>query len=515
MRVERWAIVALLVGACSSGATTTAPASSGPTVSEPVASTGAAPPTATITTSTSGPLPLLAAWTCPTDLRGRGLRATECHRLEVPADWSDPDGATISLPIAVLPASSGRPEPDPIVIPAGGPGYDGLGSASYWRDSPLAMDRDIVLYDQRGTGRADPTLECPESDAALVSVLQRDAPFEEERQAVVDALRACRARLEGEGVDLDDYDTEASVRDLDAIRQALGYESWNLLGISYGARLSLAAMRSTPAHLRSVILDSVYDVAAGGFGASTRNAERAFQQLADGCAADPGCARAHGDVGATITAVRDRYNAIPITVDVDLDDGKGPQTFVITGDDAMGGLFNALYDADLIPLLPSILDGLAAGDTGVVPELLRRGVRFSSGQADAMQMSVDCADNAGLEGEPAGGVLPEPGRTRLLVTNALCSEWPVEPTSPTFNQAVSSSLPTLVLAGLYDPVTPPAGSEAVAGRLTNATFGLWPNQGHAVTGEPCATTIELAFLAAPTAPVDLGCLASIRGPAFA
>jgi hypothetical protein len=55
----------------------------------------------------------------------------------------------------------------------------------------------------------------------------------------------------------------------------------------------------------------------------------------------------------------------------------------------------------------------------------------------------------------------------------------------------------------------------VAGHLTNATFGLWPNRGHGVTGEPCATGIELAFLADPTAPVDLLCLAAVPGPSFA
>ena len=117
--------------------------------------------------------------------------------------------------------------------------------------------------------------------------LQQDQPFEAERAAIVAGLTACRARLDGQGIDLDDYDTEASVKDLEAIRRALGYESWNLLGISYGARLGLAAMRSTPEHLRAVILDSVYDVTGGGLAAQAASVERAFQQLADGCAADP------------------------------------------------------------------------------------------------------------------------------------------------------------------------------------------------------------------------------------
>jgi pimeloyl-ACP methyl ester carboxylesterase len=433
----------------------------------------------------------------------------------VPADWSDPSSSRISLPIAVLPATGPAPRDDPIVVPAGGPGGEAVRDAAYWRESALGRDRDIVLYDQRGTGRAEPNLECPERDEAFVANLQRDEPFDIERGAIVAALAACRQRLEAAGVDLDDYDSEASVRDLDAIREALGYDTWNLLGISYGARLTLAAMRSAPEHVRSVILDSVYDVTAGGMGRTAIDAERAFQQLADGCAANPACAAAHPDVAATIAAVNERYNAAPLVVDVDLDDGAGVRRFVITGDDAIGGLFNALYDADVIPLLPSILDGLANGETGVVPELIRRGVGFATSFADAMQIAVNCADNAGLDQSVDEQAVADPGRTALLVTDIVCSEWPVEPTSDTFNEAVVSDIPALVLAGLYDPVTPPAGTEAVAGHLTNATFGLWPNQGHGATGEPCATTVELAFLADPTAPVDLSCLAGVPRPAFA
>ena len=166
-------------------------------------------------------------------------------------------------------------------------------------------------------------------------------------------------------------------------------------------------------------------------------------------------------------------------------------------------------------MLPSILEALAAGDTAIVPELIRRGVGFATQFSDGMQASVNCADNAGLDQSLDEQAVADPGRTALLVTDIICSEWPVEPTSDTFNEPVASDIPALVLAGLYDPVTPPAGTEAVASHLTNATFGLWPNQGHGVTGEPCATAVELAFLADPAAPVDLACLAKVPGPAFA
>jgi len=505
---------ALLLVACSGSGegATTGTATAGTSGAPPgsVAATSTMASSDSTSTTAPGRAAALARWGCPA---GTPTGAA-CYRIEVPADWSEPDGATVSLPIAVLPAAAATRQPDAIVAPAGGPGFDGVSAADGYSTSPLRAARDIVLYDQRGTGRAEPSLECPERDAAWKANLQRDAPFAVERAAIVDGLAACRRRLEAAGIDLGDYDTEASVRDLDAIRAALGYDRWNLLGISYGARLSLAAMRSTPEHLRSVILDSVYDVTGGGLAAEAASAERAFAALADGCAADPTCHAAHPDVAATMNAVRDRYNATPIQVDVDLEDAAGPQHWVITGDDAMAGLFNALYDASLIPVLPSILDALAAGDTSIVPALIRRGVAFATGAADGMQMSVDCADNAGLGEAADAAAIADPGRTRLIVTSALCSEWPVPATSPTFNQPVVSPVPALVLAGAYDPITPPAGTRAVAERLPHATFGLWPNRGHGVTGDPCALQVEAAFLADPDAPVDLGCVAQVPGPAF-
>ena len=366
----------------------------------------------------------------------------------------------------------------------------------------------------RGTGRAEPSLDCPEFQSAWLANLQRADSFDVERTAIVDAYTACRVRLEAAGVDFDDYDTEANVRDLDAIRAALGYEQWNIWGFSYGARLTLAAMRSTPDSIRSVILDSVYDVTRGILAASRDGGERALAELAVGCSEQPGCAAKHPDLAAEIAAVDRRYNDDPATVEVDLGDGNGPRTFLVTGDDIMSGLLLALYDATIIPLLPDLIGGLADGDTSILGEFVRRGVAMQAMFAAGMRLSVNCADNAGLDPRIDEDAIDDPGRLALLLTEPLCSEWPVEPTSPDFNVPIESDIPALVMAGRYDPVTPPTGTEAVADRLSNATFGLWPDRGHGVSGEPCSNDISTAFLEDPTASVDLECLAAIDGPAF-
>ncbi len=535
------AIVALVVAAaCSSendeSASTTradgAAPSSAPVTIAVTTTEGTTPPsteTTASTTNSSAPrptaggqdpseptfVPVLADRVCPS-----GPASVSCSWIDVPADWDEPDGATIRLPIAVIPAQSsdGRPDverqPDPIVIPAGGPGFSGSERFG-WAFAVHNDARDIVLYDQRGTGRAEPSLDCPEMDAAWVANLQRAEPFDVEVQAIIDAATECRARLEADGIDMNDYDSEASALDLDAIRRALGYDEWNILGISYGARLALAAMRSTPDGIRSVILDSVSDV-TGSLGAASTiaSAERAYGALASACAADPACAATFGDVEAQIYRLADAWDADPLEIDVDLNDGLGPQRFVITGGDLLAGVFDALYDEGLVPLLPAILAGLEGGDTTAVVELVRAGIGQGTGAAEAMQESVNCADAGGTD--PADrAVRDNPGQQRLLAASLLCDEWPVEP-SRGFTEPVTSDIPALVLAGFFDPITPPAESEGAANALRNATYLLFPTAAHGVTtpDQPCAESIQLAFLSDPTAPVDASCIDAIPPISF-
>ena len=471
----------------STGSGTSAVADSAPTTS-PVVTT-AAP-----TTTPTAFQPLLQTTACadPPDAN------TSCSVLTVAADRQANDGRTVELPVIVLRATN-QPSRSAVVIPGGGPGFAATTDAGYWATHALRTDHDIVLYDQRGTGGSTPSLECTERDDEVIKALQSAEPPPNDGGAIAEAALVCKARLEASGIVMADYDTAASADDLDELRVALGYDRWTILGISYGSRLALESMRAHPAGLRSVILDSVYDVTSGGLAAQIASGERAIGVLT---AANPGL-----DVALDTTLTR--WNTTPWEGDVDLGTGTGAQHFVITGDDMFGGLFAALYDRSLIPLLPGVIQGLAGGDGSVVPELLRRSVGTLTGAADAMQLSVDCADNSGLHTDAADDALrAEAGRMSLVAALAgpSCLDWDVPATSAAFNEPVVSDIPALVLAGEYDPITPPDGTKAVAGRLSRSTFVFFHGFGHGVTGDdPCATTIETAFLADPTASLDTSC----------
>ena len=523
-------MVLVCVAACSSGdderssVTTTEPATTAAGTTEPATTERASTAVQTTEPATTEPattespttrpapgLATLAERTCPPDAPPNA----RCSTLTVLANHADPGGATIELPVIVLSATGPSPAPDPIVIPAGGPGYPGAEDFG-WAGSAWNERRDIVLYDQRGTGGAVPSLECPAVDAAFVDALRVDAPYVQERDAMTVARDACLAELAAAGVDLADYNTESSAADLAALRTALGYDQWNIMGISYGGRLALAAMRSQPEGIRAVILDSVYDVTYGGLADTVEGIEQAFTRFFDGCAVDEACVAKYGDVAATTEQVRQTYNAAPATATADLGAGAGPEGFVITGDDMMAGLFNALYDDALIPLLPGIITGLAAGDTSVLPALIERGVGFATSYADGMAAAVNCADNAGLGSEDAdAATFEEPGRLGLVVAqNGPCGE-DVVATPGAFNEPVTSDIPALVLAGSYDPITPPAGTRAVADRL-GARFFLVEPGGHGVNSfDDCLIAIGTAFLDDPTAgPGGESCVAATAPVTF-
>jgi pimeloyl-ACP methyl ester carboxylesterase len=441
-----------------------------------------------------------------------------CSFLEVPEDRADPDGPTVKLAVAVLESTSPAPAPEPIVYLHGGPGGDAAGGIEGWAEDPLLQHNDIVLYDQRGSGLSDPNLECHEVNDSILANFQSIEPFDATLEARREAVRACRDRLVGMGIDLNAYDSEASAADLESLRLALGVEQWNLLGVSYGTRLALTYMRSFPERTRSVLLDSVYPTDVGKVQHFVDGADRALQQLTDGCIADPPCAAAYPDFATAIDRAYAQLNERPFAGDADLGASNGGVIpLEIDGDDAIAGLFTAMYDDELIVLLPSIIEAVAAGDYTIIPAIAQQGIPFATRFADGAALSIDCADN-GIVDDTLDALLADPGRHATLIVenaNTYCDIWDVEPTSATYNEPVVVDVPALVMAGLYDPVTPPADSEATAARLPNATYVEVDGIGHGVLfSDPCGALLYEAFLADPAAPLDTTCADTHPGPAF-
>lgn len=161
----------------------------------------------------------------------------ECGYLTVPEDHSRPDGDTIRLHVAVVRSHSPYPELDPIVYLAGGPGEKALATIPlvfFDQFSPFIENREIIIFDQRGVGFSQPALDCPEATGLFYELLDKDLSVAEEDSLVVEAASSCHQRLLDEGVNLEAFTTVQSAADVAVLREALGYDEWNLYGVSYG-----------------------------------------------------------------------------------------------------------------------------------------------------------------------------------------------------------------------------------------------------------------------------------------
>lgn len=443
----------------------------------------------------------------------------ECSWLVVPADRSDPDGGDLRLAVSVLPSTAAEPAPDPMVFVSGGPGGDG-GEPNFWAAQPFVETRDVVLWDQRGTGASEPDMDCPGAEDVFIGFFTAERTFEEDRELLLEAFENCRDRLMDEGIDLEAFSTPISAADLADLRVALGYDEWNLYGLSYGTRLSLETMRSYPEGIRSVVLDSAYPMDNGHLDDFVDGAQHGIDQLVAGCAADPACAAEHADLGADIDAVVEQYDADPHRSTIEIP-GEGTVDIVLTGQDILAGLYEAVYGHELIPLIPGVVTSLLAGDSGVLDTVAAQSIPAQGEGAEAMAHLTACADSAPVrdaDPDADAAVLDDPGQWAawlLFVFEASCEVWPSTSVDASFFEPVTVDIPVLILAGTYDPATPLPGAQEVADDLPDATLVTFEGHGHGLWNDSeCAIDLADRFFADPTGELDTTCADELEPPTF-
>jgi pimeloyl-ACP methyl ester carboxylesterase len=503
------AALAVLAAACTSSAD-----------SQPEPSRTARP-TAT-TAPTPAPAERYHKLACPYDVPLN--RYTECGYLLVPENRHDPDSKYIKLSVTVVKSDSPDPRPDPIVYLDGGPGGSTLEIAfrvfEGWF-APFATDRDVILFDQRGIGKSEPALDCPQFNAAFRQSVEQDIRREQLSALIVTALKDCHNRLVAAGTDLSGYTSAESAADLDELRRALGYEEWNLYGISYGTRLALTTMRDYPQGIRSVVLDSSYSPEVDLYAELIPNAQRAFDTLFDGCAADAACNSSHPNLRTVLSDLVNRLNASPATLEVVNFATDEHIQAKMSGDLLQLSLFQALYSSEAIPYLPAVIYAAHEGDLEVLTPLVGDLFFIYDTISIGMHYAVQCAEEAPF-GSPesyaaAAAAHPEISHAfDVQPIYTICENWEVTPAGDVENQPVTSDIPTLVLAGEYDPITPPAWGEQVAQRLSRGYYFRFPGVGHgASVSDACPYVLMLDFLDDPAAVPDGSCIGSMTGPLFA
>jgi Tol biopolymer transport system component/pimeloyl-ACP methyl ester carboxylesterase len=439
----------------------------------------------------------------------------ECGYLTVPEDRSQPQGPHIRLHTAILKSTGADPEPDPVVHLVGGPGGSLLDAVEpYLRagGDEILEKRDYILFNQRGTRYAEPFLACPGRTRLQRELAGQGLTLEERNRREVEILLDCHDDLLDQGIKLSAYNSAENAADVDDLRIALGYEQMNLYGISYGSRLALTILRDHPEGIRSAIIDAVLPPQANLNQDITLNAYRALHAVFKDCAADADCSRAYPDLEATFYQVVDELDADPVSL-------RFNQGWVVVDGYAfVEAFFRLLYSTDAIPWIPLLID---RANHGEYPEKSIFAVPDRRTMGWGMHYSIWCREEMAFESlEEALTLAAElpPVFSDLFAGAydwAVCASWEAGVADPIENQAVVSDIPTLVLSGRYDPVTPPAWGRLAAETVANSFFYEFPNVAHgAMRSNACALEIGLQFLDDPTAEPDTSCLDKLGSPEF-
>jgi pimeloyl-ACP methyl ester carboxylesterase len=289
---------------------------------------------------------------------------TECGFLAVPENRADPDSRKIQIAFAVVRTNHPDPEPDPLVYLVGGPGGSMLARLAWvWNSqfAPLAERRDVIFVDQRGTGFAQPRLYCDEIVENYARWVGGSRDSEAHKAFTLEILQTCHDRLAADGADLTAYNSAESAADFETLRRALGYEEWNLYGVSYGTRLALTIMRDHPDGIRSVILDSVLPLQANLYTELPDHIARVLDVLFEGCASDNPCSTTYPYFHDVFWKLVSDLNTEPLELTVSRPD-VGQINLIIDGNRVVNWVFNWSYAVSDIERIPAYVHALASGD---------------------------------------------------------------------------------------------------------------------------------------------------------
>jgi pimeloyl-ACP methyl ester carboxylesterase len=453
----------------------------------------------------------------PCELRGSGGHgrvAAECARFSVAENPDLPDGPRIDLFVARVRALAAEPAADAFTIINGGPGAS---SVSLYVDlqgafAPIQQHRDIVLVDQRGTGRSTP-LTCPDLEPTATAEFRAEVV----RQATLDCLGA----LAEQGRDPRFYTTSVAVGDLEAVRLALGYAAWSLYGVSYGTRVAQHYVRRFPESVRAVVLDGVVPAGLALGPDVALNAQQTLEGIIARCTENEPCGAAFPDLAAQFERLRHDLRERPRDLSIAHPVTGRVQPFTLHYGHLALTVRLLSYAPETAALIPLIVAEAARNGNylPIASQALRLERDLGAAISFGMHNSVVCTEDAPFYGDltdiwPAlrASYL---GEDQVRALEVICSLWPRGLMDPDFANAVASSRPILLLSGEFDPVTPPAYAERAAALLDNSRHLIAPGQGHGVIARGCLPTIVSDFVgAAALESLDTSCVERLIAEPF-
>jgi len=429
-----------------------------------------------------------------------------CVTITVPLDYDSPAAGTIEVTAAIAPATTAKPAPDPLFVFAGGPGQAATGMGPWLNTAfaPARRERDIVLFDIRGTGLSSPVscaISTDTGDGALETI-HRDA--------------ANCAAMAGRVATF--LSSREIVEDIDRMRRALGVQRINLWGGSFGTRVSQHYARAYGKHVRAVVLDAATPTGTSIFLTAPRYGEEALQNLFSNCAADKPCAKAFPSLKDDFATLRRQVEANPpIATATDPRTGlTGPVRVDL--DTLIGNVRGSLYAGFSRSVLPFAITQALRGNQA---PFLALGAATGEWSIETMSLGsmlgVLCGEDVEIarRAPPASRAHGFMGDRYYRVFEAGCTAWPHRALPERMLQGFTSSIPAMAISGVLDPVTPPAAAEEALAMFGHRNHVIIPYGFHTNSSSRCIAELIGKFLADPQAGAkDHACVAKITQPRF-
>jgi len=428
-----------------------------------------------------------------------------CGTVGVPRDYEHPEAGSFRLAVVVIRSEHQPASPDPVVYISGGPGSPLTIYAYYQARHPLAPGRDVILVDQRGMGRSDPSI-CPDHNRDLVPamatfVIEPTVDAQARRRAI---FMACREEAIAKGIDLRDFGTAVTAQDFDMVRRALGVKQWDAFGVSYGTTVAMTLMARYPDTIRSAVLDSV-DPPDPFLPLESTNFADDRAAFFAACDKNTACVAAYPHLGEMYQETLRHLVHSPAALNLPPglhDTFPDPRLSAPLFEFVIDQL---IYYAHFYPGLPRLIAWVHHGDTTLfaraLAALLTEASNPETGTNFSANVAVQCRDRPRFRQK-----LPDNANVLDRATlYDVCRDW--EKLGPPPVIPVGTRVPTLVLAGQFDPFARPVVSRHVADLIgARSRWVEFLLVGHSVrAASPCASRIVAEFVDDPTRALDTSC----------
>lgn len=441
--------------------------------------------------------------------------------LEVLENRQNPKSGTIKIPVYIFKSRSDNPKPDPVLYTVGGPGYTSMRASQYMAFYRYLDDRNFILFEQRGTQYAKPSLDCPEWSKAVSQSNLPDFHETKTDSLFQKAASDCKERLEKSGIDLNSYTTNDIAADINDLMSVLGIEAYNLLTMSYSTKIGQVLMRDYPDKIRSVVMDSPLPLEVNYDEESVNNLVASLDKLLSDCEIDTDCNDAFPNIKSRFLNYLEEKTNNPLELKVENPKNGELETFYLKGKDLINVFSSASTGS--VPDIPFEINKILNNDLSSVKKQLQYVFQEPGGGiGKGMRLSVWCAEENPFNSQERIAIETKrhaaiEGLSPAVFSNEVCEIWSVKKVSETEDMAVKSDIPVLLISGEYDELTPVKWAESMTKNLSNSYHLIFKGWKHGPTtnwGNPCAMQAANDFFNNPSAEPKPNCFEQIKRPEF-